>query len=106
MKPVNFQVQEHVIAASHIREYHRSTADDQEVALQLAVKQYSPSRSAKRNAKPVTIIGAHANGFPKVRILRELRRAITEHVRNFMSRYGTNYSSDSKRRASTSKVFG
>lgn len=60
-----FRVQEHTIPASHIREYPRATADDQEDVLQLAVKQYSP-RDTFKARNEVTIIGAHANAFPKV----------------------------------------
>lgn len=61
-----FQVQEHTIPTAHIREYARATADDQEEELQLAVKQYTPRENAGDASNGVTIIGGHANGFPKV----------------------------------------
>ena len=64
----NFRVQEHSIPTCHIREYPRALADDQEDVLQLAVKQYTPKQSAGEGEQGVTIIGAHANGFPKVRL--------------------------------------
>ena len=62
-----FRVQEHSIPACHIREYPRALAgEDQEEELQLAIKQYTPKESAGAAKNGVTIIGAHANGFPKV----------------------------------------
>lgn len=60
-----FRIHEHTIASSHIREYARATADGQEDVLQLAVKQYVPREDFKASSE-VTVIGAHANGFPKV----------------------------------------
>ena len=67
MALVHFNVHEHRIPTAHIREYPRALAsDDQEEELQLAVKQYTPKRSKDRGQQIVTIIGAHANGFPKV----------------------------------------
>jgi len=54
------------VPTSHIREYARSTVDDQEEVLHLAVKQYIPKKTFSATHK-VTIVGAHANGFPKVR---------------------------------------
>jgi hypothetical protein len=65
MATAQFSVQEHKLSASYVREYARSTADDQEVDLKLAIKQYTPLISAQPNLQSVTIIGAHANGFPK-----------------------------------------
>lgn len=68
MSTVAFRVHEHIVPATHIREFPRATADSQEDILHLAVKQYTPKENF--NAKnEVTIIGAHANGFPKVNIL-------------------------------------
>ena len=61
-----FKVQEHTIPTSHIREYPRATADDQEHILHLAVKQYTPKEGFGPSKNRITIIGAHANGFPKV----------------------------------------
>ena len=61
-----FHVQEHVVPAQHIREYPGATAGSQEEVLQLHVKQYTPKISTPFPADAITIIGAHANGFPKV----------------------------------------
>ena len=61
-----FRVQEHAIPTCHIREYPRALADHQEDVLQLAIKQYTPKESSDATKNGVTIIGAHANGFPKV----------------------------------------
>ena len=60
-----FQVKEHVIASQYIREYPAATAENQEDALQLCVKQYTPLRKPSSAQGLITIIGAHANGFPK-----------------------------------------
>jgi len=60
-----FEVTEHTIASSHVREYAHATASGDDDVLQLAVKQYTPKKSFK-GSNAVTIIGAHANGFPKV----------------------------------------
>lgn len=62
----NFKVIEHQIPTCHIREYPRATIDGDEDELHLAVKQYTPKRSFQAT-NTVTVIGAHANGFPKVR---------------------------------------
>lgn len=65
MMSSNFDVREHRIPATHIREYPRATADGDADVLHLAVKQYTPTKTYKAR-KEITIIGAHANGFPKV----------------------------------------
>lgn len=61
-----FRVQEHVIASQHVREYPGATAESQEDVLKLHIKQYTPLDSDPSSSDAVTIIGAHANGFPKV----------------------------------------
>lgn len=61
-----FNVKEHIIPTTYIREYPRALVDDQEDVLSLAVKQYTPKRDAGSAKNEVTIVGAHANGFPKV----------------------------------------
>jgi hypothetical protein len=66
-----FKVQEHTLTTSHIREYPRATADHQDDELKLAIKQYTPFDNQNPKSGDVTIIGGHANGFPKV--LRHLR---------------------------------
>lgn len=66
MSAAVYRIQEHTVPTSHIREYPRATIDDQEEVLHLAVKQYTP-RDSFRTKSEVTVIGAHANGFPKVK---------------------------------------
>ncbi|KAI5298545.1 hypothetical protein KEM56_003965 [Ascosphaera pollenicola] len=59
-----FRTVEHVAPGQHIREYPRATAlPDQ--TLNIAVKQYIPIENSNPQPGDVTIIGAHANGFPK-----------------------------------------
>lgn len=65
MSASKFSVREHILPTSHIREYPRATFGDQEDVLQLAVKQYTPRRKVQAKTT-ITIIGGHANGFPKV----------------------------------------
>ncbi|OTA38214.1 hypothetical protein BTJ68_01627 [Hortaea werneckii EXF-2000] len=64
MSASKFSVREHVLPTSHIREYPHATSGDQEDVLQLAVKQYTPRRKVQAETT-ITIIGGHANGFPK-----------------------------------------
>lgn len=71
-----FRIVEHVIECQHIREYPGATANEQEDELHLAVKQYIPLDNPEPQPGDVTILAAHANGFPKVyldtvRITRE-----------------------------------
>jgi hypothetical protein len=61
-----FQIKEHTLECQHIREYPRATAVAQEDVLHLAIKQYIPLDNLYPQEGDVTIIGAHANGFPKV----------------------------------------
>jgi len=68
MSTSNFKIKEHVVEAQHIREYARATLFSEEEVLHLAVKQYIPLDNPNPQPGDVTIIGAHANGFPKVRI--------------------------------------
>jgi pimeloyl-ACP methyl ester carboxylesterase len=60
-----FHVQEHVVPSQYVREYPRAIASSQEDMLYLSVKQYTPKDSLPPQLGDVTIIGAHANGFPK-----------------------------------------
>lgn len=70
MADSTFHVREHVIPSSYIREYPRATSHPQEDVLDLCVKQYVPCDFDSNDPRPsITIIGAHANGFPKVSIL-------------------------------------
>ncbi len=63
-----FKVTEHTIPAQHIRHYPHATLGKQEDVLYLAVKQYTPLDNLDPQDGDVTIIGAHANAFPKVSI--------------------------------------
>jgi len=60
-----FQIKEHVLPSSYIREYPLATAETQEDSLQLAIKQYIPKDNPSPQPGDITIIGAHANAFPK-----------------------------------------
>ncbi|KAI1178388.1 Alpha/beta hydrolase family-domain-containing protein [Nemania sp. FL0916] len=60
-----FHIKEHVVPGQHIREWPRATANRQEDVLQLHVKQYIPKDNPSPQPGDVTILGAHANGFPK-----------------------------------------
>lgn len=60
-----FRTVEHVAPGQHIREYPRATAVPDQT-LSIAVKQYIPIENPNPQPGDVTIIGAHANGFPKV----------------------------------------
>lgn len=61
-----FRVQDHVLDASYIREYPRALADEEETDLKVSVKQYTPLDNSSPRTGDITIIGGHANGFPKV----------------------------------------
>lgn len=61
-----FRIQEHVLECQHIRSYPYGTRHEDEEVLHLAIKQYTPLSNPKPRKGDVTIIGAHANGFPKV----------------------------------------
>jgi hypothetical protein len=67
-----FEVKEHVLECQHIREYARATAASQNDVLHLAIKQYIPLDNLHPKDGDITIIGAHANGFPKARHLLKL----------------------------------
>ncbi|KAI1935645.1 hypothetical protein LOZ66_005185 [Ophidiomyces ophidiicola] len=63
--PFPFRIVEHLVPGQHIREYPRATSTIQEETLCLSVKQYIPLDNPNPQAGDVTIIGAHANAFPK-----------------------------------------
>lgn len=65
-----FKIKTHIVPCQHIREYPRATVAEQEDVLHLAVKQYVPSDNLNPRPGDVTVIGAHANGFPKVMMFR------------------------------------
>ncbi|KAL6361717.1 hypothetical protein LRP88_05192 [Fusarium phalaenopsidis] len=60
-----FDIKEHTIEASYIREYARATSHSQDEKLLLHVKQYIPKDNPNPKKGDVTLIGGHANGFPK-----------------------------------------
>ncbi|PYI12428.1 toxin biosynthesis protein [Aspergillus sclerotiicarbonarius CBS 121057] len=60
-----FRVVEHIVECQHIREYPAATANEQEDVLNLVVKQYIPLDNPDPQPGDVTILAAHANGFPK-----------------------------------------
>lgn len=61
----SYRVVEHKIPCQHIREYPRALAGKEEDVLHLAVKQYIPKDNPEPQPGDVTVIAAHANGFPK-----------------------------------------
>lgn len=63
-----FRIKEHVVPCQHIRQYPHAIRGDreQEDVLHLSVKQYTPLSNLNPRSGDVTIIGGHANGFPKV----------------------------------------
>lgn len=65
MSPSAFKVQEHTIPCQYIREYPGATLENQEDDLFLHVKQYIPLDQSNSQPGAITIIAAHANGFPK-----------------------------------------
>lgn len=62
----SFEIKEHVLECQHIREYAKATSTFQEDVLYLSIKQYTPIDNPEPQEGDVTIIGGHANGFPKV----------------------------------------
>jgi len=104
-----FKVQEHTLTTSHIREYPGATAGSQDDELKLAVKQYTPRDNQDPKPGDVTIIGGHANGFPKVLHFGGKRIPVDDTLilrRNYTSPFGTNYIKSSRRRASKSAASG
>ena len=65
MSSTKFKIIDHTIPCQHVRDYPRALAHDQEDVLHLAVKQYVPLDNPNPKRGDITIIGAHANGFPK-----------------------------------------
>jgi hypothetical protein len=61
-----FRIDEHILDASHIRGFPRTTSTHQNEVLQLAIKQYTPLDNLRPQPGDITIISAHANAFPKV----------------------------------------
>ncbi|KAL2359759.1 hypothetical protein RJZ56_007381 [Blastomyces dermatitidis] len=78
-----FKVIEHTAPCQHIREYPRAIATEQEETLWLSVKQYVPTDNPNPKPGDITIIGAHANGFPK-----ELYEPLWEELLSRAKRHG------------------
>jgi hypothetical protein len=72
--PQFFRVVEHTINCAHSREYVTATANGDADRPRLAVKQYIPLDNPNPQPGDVTIIAAHANGFPKVSRMRLLNQ--------------------------------
>lgn len=62
----HFRITEHIVPASHIREYAGATSTNQNAVLQLHVKKYTP-RVVERDPTnaAVTVIATHGVGLPK-----------------------------------------
>ena len=69
-----FRIDQHVIEGQHIRQYPGGSKD-QETALKLCIKQYSPLDNLEPRAGDVTIIAVHANGF-----IKELYEPLFEEI--------------------------
>ncbi|KAI0386561.1 alpha/beta-hydrolase [Hypomontagnella monticulosa] len=65
MSAFPFHVKEHLVPSQHIREFPRATLQSQEDILYISVKQYTPIDNPHPSPGDITILGAHANGFPK-----------------------------------------
>jgi hypothetical protein len=86
-----FDIKEHTIEASYIREYARATSHSQDEKLLLHVKQYIPKDNPNPQKGDVTLIGGHANGFPKVSpYILVARVELRVLSRNYMSPCGRN----------------
>ncbi|KAJ5224456.1 Alpha/beta hydrolase family-domain-containing protein [Penicillium citrinum] len=64
-RTLNFKVIEHTIRGQNIRQRPGAVKLGYENGIRLAVKQYIPSDSRRPQPSDVTLIGAHANSFPK-----------------------------------------
>ncbi|KAI2624276.1 Alpha/beta hydrolase family-domain-containing protein [Hypoxylon sp. NC1633] len=60
-----FRIVEHIVNCQHTREYVAATANGDHDTPKLAVKQYIPLDYDSPRPGDVTIVGAHATGFPK-----------------------------------------
>ena len=92
MSTLNFRIKEHTVEGQYIREYRKALLEGQEDTLYLSVKQYTPLDGSHRRPGAVTIIGAHANAFPKVRPTKVLfPNGELNPARSFMNLFGTTY---------------
>lgn len=95
MSSAAFNIVEHEIEAAHLREYPRATAQSQDDKLLLHVKQYVPRDNPNPRRGDLTVVGAHANGFPKVGLPgvewheRSEAHDTSDQLRSSTSRCGT-----------------
>jgi hypothetical protein len=61
-----YRVVQHTVNCHHTREYLAATANGDADRPKLSVKQYIPIDNPNPQPGDITIIAAHANGFPKV----------------------------------------
>ena len=83
MSTSSFKVQEHVLPTQYVREYPGSTLLNQEDELKIHIKQYTPLGRKGILPGAITIIGAHANGFPK-----ELYEPLWEDLYHILEKRG------------------
>lgn len=103
-----FRIVDHQVPCQHIRQYPAATANEQEEPLYLAVKQYIPLDNPNPKPGDVTILAAHANGFPKVRPYANTRSVNAANImrRNYMSRSGRKSTRGQKTRGCAFEVSG
>lgn len=111
-----FRIVEHTVPCQHIREYPHATSNSQEDTLYLAVKQYIPLDNPDPQPGDVTIIGAHANGFPKVGtclstyyLISAIQVGLLDAdtiTRSYMNHYGKRSTRARKTMASGSEASG
>ncbi|KAJ5795361.1 hypothetical protein N7457_001960 [Penicillium paradoxum] len=77
----HFRVIKHEVRAQNVRERPGAVKFGHERELRLEVKQYIPRDNPFPTEGDLTIIGAHANGFPKVELYEPLWDDIYENLR-------------------------
>jgi hypothetical protein len=60
---------QHIVNGCHTRDHIAATANGDDDTPKLSVKQYIPLDNPTPKPGDLTIIGAHANGFPKVSVV-------------------------------------
>lgn len=107
MSSTIYQIKEHLVPCQHIRQYAHATLGSQEDVLHLAVKQYTPLDNLDPSPGDLTIIGAHANGFPKVRNTCLLSTCVVLFSsRNCTNLYGMGYMAWPIHLDSKSEIYG
>jgi len=61
----HFTIKSHTIRTQHTRDRPAGAERGRDNDLRLHVKQYTPKTNSSPKRGDVTLIGAHANGFPK-----------------------------------------